>query len=440
VTWTNLSSKVNGDSIHPDQHTVAFDPAAPAVLYAGCDGGIFRSEDQGTHWTDLNDGLAITEIEFLAQDPGSSRWLLAGTQDNGTIRYVGQPIWDHVADGDGGDCGVNSVNPDVVYHEYYRMAVARSEDRGQTWKDVATANRDPNIYRQLFYPPLDASGSTVAQAGESVFISRDSALTFTEVPLPDRSVASAMAMPSADQIYVGTIDGRAFRISWTGASWQAPVELTSPRPAYLSDLYVDPANLSQLWATSTVINGGRVFRSDNGGSSWSDCSAGLPNLPINAVEVDPSNANRVWVAADKGVWESIDGGSSWHSISLGLPNAIAADLLYHRHARVLRVGTRNRGVWEYEVERLTEPRCGVQWTGTLQPRESRRWFTFRWPASWHVLWTVMPTTVLPGAPELGWDVQVERADAEYATYWITVLNRTDQAVTFEGRYAITSYR
>jgi hypothetical protein len=158
------------------------------------------------------------------------------------------------------------------------------------------------------------------------------------------------------------------------------------------------------------------------------------------VEVDPRNANRVWVAADKGVWESIDAGSSWHSISLGLPNAIAADLLYHRHARVLRAGTRNRGVWEYEVERLTEPRCGVQWTGTLQPGESRRWFTFRWPASWHVLWTVMPTTVLPGAPELGWDVQVERADAEYVTYWIIVSNRTDQAVSFEGRYAITSYR
>ena len=52
----------------------------------------------------------------------------------------------------------------------------------------------------------------------------------------------------------------------------------------------------------------------------------------------------------------------------------------------------------------------------------------------------MPTTVLPGAPELGWDVQVERADAEYVTYWITVSNRTDQAVSFEGRYAITSYR
>jgi BNR/Asp-box repeat len=440
VTWSNLSSKVNGDSIHPDQHTVAFDPVDPAVLYAGCDGGIFRSPDQGLHWTDLNDGLAITEIEFLAQDPGSSRWLLAGTQDNGTIRYVGQPIWDHVADGDGGDCGVNSVNPDVVYHEYYRMAVARSEDRGQTWRDVATGDRDPNVYRQLFYPPLEASGSTVAQAGESVFISRDSALTFTEVPLPDRSVASAMTMPSADTIYLGTTDGRAFRISWTGAAWQAPVELASPRSAYLSDLYVDPANPSRMWATSTFINGGRVFRSDNGGSSWSDCSAGLPNLPINAVEVDPRNANRVWAAADKGVWESIDGGSSWHSISLGLPNAIAADLLYHRHARVLRAGTRNRGVWEYEVERLTEPRCGVQWTGTLQAGESRRWFTFRWPASWHVLWTVMPTTVLPGAPELGWDVQVERADAEYVTYWITVSNRTDQAVSFEGRYAITSYR
>ena len=35
---------------------------------------------------------------------------------------------------------------------------------------------------------------------------------------------------------------------------------------------------------------------------------------------------------------------------------------------------------------------GVQFTGTLGPNASNRWFTFNWPSTWHVLWTVMPTT------------------------------------------------
>jgi hypothetical protein len=50
----------------------------------------------------------------------------------------------------------------------------------------------------------------------------------------------------------------------------------------------------------------------------------------------------------------------------------------------------------------------------------------------------MPGTVKPGAPELTWTVQVQRADAEHATYWISVQNLTNVAVTFEGRYCILS--
>ena len=50
----------------------------------------------------------------------------------------------------------------------------------------------------------------------------------------------------------------------------------------------------------------------------------------------------------------------------------------------------------------------------------------------------MPTTPQPGAPELSFDVRVERATAEFATYWIQVRNLTPVPVAFEGRYAILS--
>ena len=54
-------------------------------------------------------------------------------------------------------------------------------------------------------------------------------------------------------------------------------------------------------------------------------------------------------------------------------------------------------------------RVGVQFTGTLASNQTQRWFTFNWPAVWHVIWTVMPVTPKPGAPELSWTVRVERA-------------------------------
>lgn len=79
---------------------------------------------------------------------------------------------------------------------------------------------------------------------------------------------------------------------------------------------------------------------------------------------------------------------------------------------------------------------GVQFTGTLAPNQTLRYFTFNWPATWHVVWYVMPTTPRNGSPELDWEVAVERGDATRATYWITVKNLTNIPVVFEGRYAI----
>ncbi len=81
---------------------------------------------------------------------------------------------------------------------------------------------------------------------------------------------------------------------------------------------------------------------------------------------------------------------------------------------------------------------GVQWTGTIGPSSTARWFTWGWPASMHVVWYLMPTTPKSGAPELDWDVAVERANASQCTYWITVKNLTSSTVAFEGRYAVLS--
>ncbi len=81
-------------------------------------------------------------------------------------------------------------------------------------------------------------------------------------------------------------------------------------------------------------------------------------------------------------------------------------------------------------------RTNVQFTGSLGPGASNRWFTHSWPASWHVVWYVVPTSLRSGAPQLDWSVSVERASATHCTYWITVKNLTNAAVDFESRYAV----
>lgn len=82
---------------------------------------------------------------------------------------------------------------------------------------------------------------------------------------------------------------------------------------------------------------------------------------------------------------------------------------------------------------------GVQFTGTVPAHSTRRWFTFNWPAHWNVVWTVVPLTAHAGAPQIDFDVLVERASDAYITYWIDVTNVTAEAVNIEARYALLGW-
>ncbi len=82
---------------------------------------------------------------------------------------------------------------------------------------------------------------------------------------------------------------------------------------------------------------------------------------------------------------------------------------------------------------------GVQFRGTLPPNATRRWFTYNWPAHWHVVWTVVPTSPKSGAPQIKWDVAVERAKDDRITYWITITNMTAEEVQVAARYAVLGW-
>jgi photosystem II stability/assembly factor-like uncharacterized protein len=345
-TWTNITTQ-GSNSIHPDQHSLTFAPGDSKTIYAGNDGGIYRSANSGKTWKSLNKGLGITEIEYMASDPATSKWLMAGTQDNGTLRYTGSTKWDHIADGDGGDCGVDQQASNIVYHSYYNVTLERSTNKGNSWSQLSP----PNV-ASLFYPPVEIVGSTLAIGATSLVVSRNSGASWTVVPLglTTNEVASAMRARDSNAVLLATNFGRMLQMTWNGSVWKK-VALASPAAKYISCIAIDPSNPQRYWVTSSQVTGasGRVFRSDNGGTSWVNCTAGLPNIPFNSVVVDPADFRRVWVAGDVGVYQTSDLGASWGPFSNGLPNAMAVDLLFHKQDRKLICGTRNRGAWIVDV-------------------------------------------------------------------------------------------
>ena len=369
-TWTNLTSKdqPGSSSIHPDQHAIAFDPGNANTIYVGNDGGLYRSDDRGVTWQDCNDGLTITEFEYITQDPTSTQWIMGGTQDNGTLRSTDLSNYKLITDGDGGDCGVNHSNSNTVFSTYIHWSLSRSFDKGNSWHGCpglpSSYPNKPDYKPSAFYAPFEASatdGNTIAIGGSLLCISRDNGSNWVRLPYPSSSpswvVASAMSIPNADHVYVGLGDGQVLHTQWNNNSWTALAALTKPRAnANVSDLFVDPNNLSRIWATYHTVStpgaqGGRVYRSDDGGKKWINCTPpdNITKLPINAIAVDPEDENRVWIAADLGVYESRDGGATWSNFSNQLPHMLVGDLIFHAQGRLLRAGTRSRGIWEIAV-------------------------------------------------------------------------------------------
>ena len=358
-SWKNISAKQpTGDSIHPDQHAIAFSPTDPNLVYIANDGGIYRSRDAGTSWASLNKGLNITEIEYLTQHPSHDAWLLAGTQDNGTIRYEGQQTWYHVQDGDGGDCGIDDSDPYTCFHSFYGPYLERSTEGGAwgTWQECLNID-EPS----LFYPPLEVNRRLVVRGASDIWISRDAGDSWNSFALPGAAgYPSALAAPTTDQIYAGTTQGEMYRLDRSGSTWNVAT-LAAPAAGFISDLLVDPTSASDVWCTVNLGGQGRVFHSPDGGNSWNDVSTGIPQgIAIHCLEMDPAAAPAsLFVGTDVGVFRTTDVGASWAPFTRGMPNILVKDLLLHADSRLLRAGTQARGVWEIALDAATMPNVHI---------------------------------------------------------------------------------
>lgn len=147
-----------GGAFHPDNHALAFDPTDALTIYAGSDGGIYRSSDRGATWSDaINRDFCITQFEFIDDHPTADAIVLGGTQDNGTEQFRNSPVFYHSDDGDGGFCLIDQADPRTFMGTYYGNSPKRSTNVGQmgSWLDVG-----PGIVGSgLFYPPLAADRS-----------------------------------------------------------------------------------------------------------------------------------------------------------------------------------------------------------------------------------------------------------------------------------------
>ena len=316
-TWTS-----NGPA-GGEVTALAIDPNTPTTVYAatrGLSGTVFKSTDGGGHWRASGTGLPDypATIQTLAIDPANPASVYAGFLFGG-------------------------------------YAVYKSSDGGGSWVAVNTGLTYPYV-EALAIDPTSPATVYAGTSGGGVFKSSNGGQTWTamNVGLTFGWVTALEIDSSAPAtLYAATYGGGVFKSTNGGGSWTA-FNTGFPRPTLgLLSLAIDPHNPSTLYAGATFDG---AFKSTNGGS-WRSITNGLTDTDIWAFAIDPSASDTIYAGTGSGsagfnrggVFKSTNGGASWTAMNAGLPGTDVRALAIDPSAPArLYAGTAGAGVFDYQ--------------------------------------------------------------------------------------------
>lgn len=368
-TWSSVAG-----GLHADAHAIAFDPSNTQTVWVGTDGGVFKSTMRGGtngDWAAVANNFALTQFETLATHPTDQNFLLGGTQDNGTIKWTGGISWMTVRTGDAGYVWIDQLAPQTMYHTFSGVYPERSDNGGVTWKNLWGGSYSLSTGdRSAFYPPLvgNPNSSTYIYLGTYRLWRYNKTSDNWQALSDDLTtgcanngcvISSVAVAPSNGQVlYVGTSAGLV-RVSMNGGSaWSAANSSLLPN-RFVTRVAIDPTTASIAYASfsgfnETTLKPGHVFQTTSSAATWTDISGNLPNVPTNALVVDPQTPTTIYAGTDIGVFytTNVNGSSTtWNRLGFGLPNVAVFDLKIGKYGPTVKMyaATHGRGAWTFTL-------------------------------------------------------------------------------------------
>ena len=297
-------------------YTIVLDPTNQNIIYAaGLDSGIYKSTNAGLNWTKINNGFTYAKIQCLAICNSNTNVLYAGTDQNGSTNsgvYVstdGGASWNLRSTGISDILGVQVIiahptNPAVAFAGVFdgvnasTIGLYKTTNYGVNWVAANTGMNNKNILSIAFNP---LNPNTI-YAGTSLI-------------LPGSYGPS--------KIYKSYNGGT----TWDSISNGLPAGTATGNPVRALSI----SNLDTSFvAASLFVNDttGGVYISTNGGNLWAKKWGGLPNTATTLfrnILIKPGSKTEIFLAVDqssattpRGVYRTTDGGNSWTDFSGGL--------------------------------------------------------------------------------------------------------------------------
>lgn len=315
-------------------------------LFCGSDGGVFISENEGNDWTDLSEGLQITQYYRVAVSTTDPNLVLTASQDNGTNLFSNGTDYVHLLGGDGNMALIDYNNDQIMYSSYPGGSFQKSVDGGQSFSGFNDGIDENGAWvTPLKFHPTNPD--ILFSAYENVFKNTNG--TWTQLgTMPGSGTLRSLAVAPSDAnvIYTAT-QGNIYKTTDGGVNWE---NISSSLPNQsITDIEVDPDDSDRLWVTfSGYSQNSKVYTSINGGNNWSNLSTGLPNLPVNCITYQTGSNDGIYAGTDAGVYYRNDQSSEWIAYNEALPNVIVNQIVLHYGTNQIYLCTYGRGVWTNE--------------------------------------------------------------------------------------------
>ena len=379
-TWSAFRGAPGGD----DYHRIWINPDnSNIILIAGDQGAIITVNGGETYSSWYNQPTA--QFYHVSADNDFPYNVYSGQQESGSVGIasrgndgqISYREWHPVAAEEYGYVVADPLNPNIVYGG----KISRYDKRNGQSQNISPEAVRSGKYRFLrtapvLFNPIDKK--TLYYAGNVLFktmdggkkwsiISPDLSRESWDIPesvgiytkedpdkyrekkMPRRGVIYTVA-PSyvnINTIWCGTDDGFIHVTRDGGKTWKnvTPPQVTSWSKVSLMDASHTDVNTAYAAVNRIRCNDMKphIYKTTNGGKTWTEIVNGLPNDPINVVKEDPVRKGLLFAGSERAVYVSFDDGANWQSLRLNMPATSIRDLVIKDDDLV--IGTHGRSFW-----------------------------------------------------------------------------------------------
>jgi hypothetical protein len=327
--------------IHPDVHAVAYNPLNN-YLYAVSDGGVYRSTDDGTSWTDLSAGISNTQLYAMSMKDtdgdgdADGLAIITGAQDNG-IKYRSDLglTFSHLYCCDGASTAINGLHPTTFYMAI-NNGIYKSTNEG--------ALTVLNLVVDYFSPiALDYTAPDTVYVGGS--FTRRSYNGFSAISSLTANTSRVLITTPSNQLRLYGSGGSSIIASnnrgtnWSNIIWPGGPTLT------INDIKTYPTNSNEVYVCfGGYSDSNKVKRSTNSGGVWEDWTGSLPNVPAYSLAVGTEG---VYLGTELGVFFRSYSMTDWVPFYNGMPRIPVTKLVLNNNGTIY-ASTFGRGIWYSE--------------------------------------------------------------------------------------------